>query len=190
MQAGPLRAKHRVMRSLVLTRRVLLRRSLQAAGALALLPAAACAPAGSGDAAPGLQALAASELAILEAVADTFVPSGGAFAIGAREVDLARRIDAVAASQGPDVVRGLRGALWLVELASPLLLGRLTRFSKLSAADRTACVRALAGSRLVVARDVFAGLKQLCLFSFYTHDASWAATGYDGPWVGRPAAPA
>jgi len=175
------------MPSLALSRRAFLGRSLQAAGALALLPAAACAPCGSSAPAAGLLALHPSELPILESVAESFVPTGGAFATGAREVGLARQIDALAAAQGPDVVRGLRGALWIVELASGPLAGHYIRFSRLSPEQRTASLEALVASRLAPARDVFAGLKQLCLFTFYCQEASWPATGYDGPWVRRPA---
>jgi len=123
-------------------------------------------------------------------VAEAFVPSGGAFAPGAREVGLARRIDALAAAQGPDVIRGLRGGLWLVDLASPLLAGRLGRFSGLPLDDRTACLQALLESPIALAREVFAGLKQLSLFTFYAVDESWPATGYEGPWVRRGSAPA
>ncbi len=172
------------MDPLSLSRRAFLGRALQAAGAVAVLPAAACAPAGPSEATSGLQALHPSELPILDAVADAFVPSGGAFEIGAREVGLARRIDALAAGQGPEVVRGLRGALWLLELLGGPLAGRYGRFSTFSFADREAVLRALVSSRIAPARDVFAGLKQLCVFTFYCQDASWPATGYEGPWIG------
>lgn len=178
------------MDPLSLSRRVFLGRALQLVGAAAVVPALACGPARPPQSAQGLQALAASELAILEAVAEAFVPSGGAFETGAREVDLARRIDALAAGQGPDVVRGLRGALWLVELLGGPLAGRFGRFSRLSFADREAVLRALVTSRLAPSREVFAGLKQLCVFTFYCQDASWPATGYDGPWRGRAASAA
>jgi hypothetical protein len=60
----------------------------------------------------------------------------------------------------------------------------------MSLEDRTACLAALPGSRIGLVRDVYAGLKQLCLFSFYATPESWSATGYDGPWVGREVGPA
>jgi len=186
MQGERPRANTRAMvASLELTRRTFLGRSLQAAGALAALPALAYAPCALASPSEALLAFGPSELPILEAVAATFVPAGGAFATGAADVDLARRVDALVAAQGPDVVRGVRGALWVVELASPLLAGRVTRFRSLPPPERTRCLAALMESRLALARDVFAGLRQLCLFSFYSQDASWAATGYDGPWVRR-----
>lgn len=174
------------MPSLELTRRAFLTRGLQVAGALAFAPALAC---GTGPSSPSpdvpLRVLSPSELPILEAVADTFVPSGGAMPLGAREVGLALRIDALVAGQGADMARGLRGALWITELASPLLAGRLGRFSRLDAAARHDCIAALAASDLALLREVYAGLKQACHFTFYAQDATWAALGYEGPWVAQ-----
>lgn len=170
---------------LALTRRTFLRRSLQAAGVLATLPAAACAPHPTTGGAASLRVIGPAELPILEAVTETFVPSGGAFPVGAREVDLARRIDALLAGQGPDVARGLRGALWLTELGAGPLSGQFGRFTRLAPESRERAIRALAESPLALPRDVFAGLKQVSLFAFYAQPESWPATGYEGPWVAR-----
>jgi Gluconate 2-dehydrogenase subunit 3 len=169
------------------TRRVLLRRSLHAAGALAVLPgfALACAPADAVRAPSDLRVLDAAQWAVLDAVADTFVPRGGAFPLGARDVELARRIDAFLAGEPPALVGGLGAALVAVEWAAPVAAGRFGRFSRLDADARTAAIDALCRSRVGLLRDVYAGLKQLCCFTFYALDASWAAIGYDGPWV-RP----
>lgn len=171
--------------ALGLTRRVLFRRTLQVAGAIAAwrvtAPAVRTALATEVDSTSF--ALGARELSILEAVAETIVPSGGPFAVGAREVGLATRLDRLAQAQGPDVVQGLRGALWLVELGGGLSVGRAARFSSLSAEERERVLAALSTSRIALARDVFTGLKQLTVFGFYAAEASWPATGYDGPWV-------
>jgi hypothetical protein len=174
-----------------ITRRVLLRRSLQAAGALATLPgfALACAPADVERAPSDLRVLDAAQWSVLDVVADTFVPRGGAFPLGARDVDLARRIDSLLVGEPPAVLRGLVAALFAIEWAAPLATGRFARFSRLDAEARTAAVEALCRSRVALLRDVYAGLKQLCSFSFYAIDASWAATGYDGPWVKSAATP-
>ena len=173
------------------TRRVLLRRSLHAAGALAVLPgfAAGCAPADTAAAPDGLRVLDAAQWALLDAVGDAFVPRGGAFALGARDVDLASRIDAFLAGEPAGVRRGFASALLAVEWVAPLASGRLARFSALDADGRAAAIDALRASRVALLREVYAGLKQLCAFAFYAVDASWTAIGYDGPWVERTAAP-
>lgn len=148
----------------------------------------ACAPSDRSRAPSGLRVLDAAQWALLDAVADTFVPRGGAFELGARDVDLARRIDALLADAAPAVRDGLGAALLVVEWVAPLAAGRIGRFSGLDEAGRAASIDALRASRFGLLRDVYAGLKQACLFSFYAVDASWAATGYDGPLVGRAAA--
>ncbi len=170
------------------SRRVFLRRSVQAVGALSLVPgfALGCAPADAWRAPSDLRVLDAAEWVLLGVVADTFVPQGGAFELGARDVDLATRIDAFLVGERITVLRGLSAALLLIEWGSPLASGRVARFSKLDADARSACIAALRDSRIAVLREVYAGVKQLCLFTFYAIDASWPAVGYDGPWVAKP----
>jgi len=167
------------------SRRVFLRRSLHVAGALTLVPGLSigCAP---GDVAPSdLRVLDPGEWALLGAVADTLIPHGGVFELGARDVDLATRIDAFLAGESVAFLRGLSAALLLVEWGSPLASGRVARFSRLGPDERAACIDALCRSRVGLLREVYAGLKQLCFFTFYAIDATWPAVGYDGPWVGR-----
>ena len=89
-----------------------------------------------------------------------------------------------------EVIAAVLLALAAVEFGSPLLAGRLTRFSELDLAGRSACLQALCDSRYALPREIYAGLRQLCLFAFYCADASWPALGYDGPWIERPAAKA
>lgn len=176
-----------------MTRRVFLSRSTRAAGAFAALPAlaAACGP-GGGEAPPvpeGLRVFDADEHAVVAALAEAFVPEGGAFEVGAPSVGLAARIDAFLVHEPPGVVSGLRSALGLVEWLGGPFAGHLGRFSGLSLAARSEVLEALARSRLGLARAIFAGLKQLCLFVFYAQDASWAGVGYEGPWLGRGGRP-
>lgn len=171
---------------LALTRRVLLRRSLQIAGAAAAAPAfvAACVRGdGTGDDAAAV--FDASARRTLASVADAFVPRGGAFPLGAIDVDLAGRIERYVATSAPDLEGALRGALLVVEWASPLLAGRFARFSSLDLDARTSCLEALLHSRLALARDAFVGLKQLVTFQFYAVDEVFPSVGYEGPWVQR-----
>lgn len=167
-----------------LSRRIFLKRSVQSLGALAALPLL---PSGCGPGTPvpgALRTLTPRQYSILDAIADTLLPAGGAFGPGARDLHLAERLDATLAVEDPDVVSGLRGALWFVELGAPLLSGQLGVFSRQDAGARAAALGALP-HRFGLARDVFGALKQLCCFHFYCIDASWEHVGYDGPWVGR-----
>jgi hypothetical protein len=171
-----------------LTRRALLGRSLAALGVAAGLPGILPASAPAEAAPAGLRVLEAGEWQVLAAVADTVIPRGGAFPLGAADLDLAARIDAFLAAQAGELAGGVRGALLLLEYGAPLLAGRWARFSKLPAADRAEVFAALPGS-FGLARRVYAGLRGLCLFAFYAQPESWPAVGYDGPWVERREGP-
>ncbi|RRJ84396.1 gluconate 2-dehydrogenase subunit 3 family protein [Aestuariirhabdus litorea] len=133
-----------------------------------------------------LRVLSADEDRILAVVADTLIPQGGAFDTGARDIDLALRIDHYLDPTDNDLLTGLRGALLFVEHKSPELIGAPSPFSALSASERERCLLALkeAGP---VAVSVFAALRGLCLFYFYTDEHSWPHIGYDGPLIAQSA---
>lgn len=167
------------------TRRVFLNRTLQALGAAAVLPLAS---AGFADATqddgnpavPKLVFLSPGEYATLDAVGDALIPAGGAFEIGARDVDLARRIDSHLPRMDPGVATGFRGALAFIEKEAPGLAGKQAPFSALGESDRAAVLTAmLQGDGL--SRGVFTATKYVCLVHFYTIDETWQFTGYDGP---------
>jgi len=177
------------------TRRVFLARSLQTLGLLAVGPACSPSP-GLPAAPPDLRLFEPGQAQVLAAVAEAFVPPGGAFPAGASDVGLVARIDAFLAEADPELAEGLRGGLLLLEWAGPLAAGRFGRFSRLGAGDRAAVIAALP-RRLDALRQLYAGLKQLCLFLFYATPGGWQAAGYDGPWVeagqrdeGLPSVPA
>ncbi len=172
-----------------ISRRVFLKRSLQATASLALAPVAgglaACGPGES--AAEGRATFSPLEFRVLEAVTEAFFPAlsdGGPLGTSALEVGLAARIDRELDGQDPDVISGFRAALWLLEYAGGPLAGRLGRFSRLAPADRSHVLARLP-HRFALPREIYAGLKSVCVFYFYSLDESWGATGYDGPWVER-----
>ena len=167
------------------TRRIFLNRTLQVLGAAAtipLAPRALIAEPGSGRPASTLAVLTESEYTALAAIAATMIPDGGAFAMGARDVDLARRIDAYLPRQQPPVVIGIRGALAFTEQQASGLAGKKGVFSALSESDRAAVLSAMLAAGGLPA-SVFLGLKSLCVVHFYTLDATWRYTGYDGPML-------
>lgn len=170
------------------TRRIFLKRTLLALGA-SVAPAlvsraiagGASLDTGTGGRQPSV--LSADDYRILDVVADTFIPRGGAFEMGARDIDLATRIDGFLALDKPEVATGVKGALQYVEHNAPSLAGSEGKFSDLSLAARTEVLQAMAAGGDPLAVQVFAGLKELCMFYFYSDDASWPNIGYDGPWV-------
>ena len=177
-----------------MTRRVFLNRALQTLGAVAAIPLGACTAGsvkssakmavetGAAGEISRLKFLTPDQFAALEAVTDTMIPRGGAFEIGARDVVLAARIDSHLPMLDPAVAQGFRGALVFVEQQAPLLAGKSAPFSGLSEADRTAVCSAMlqAGG---LPGGIFLAMKSFSLTYFYTLDATWKYTGYDGPML-------
>jgi len=164
-------------------RRTFLNRGLQALGALATLPLVTSTLVAADNKTPAEHTpgvLSSGEYAVLAAVADTMVPRGGAFEMGAVDVDLARRIDSYLPRLHPDVVTGVRGALAFVEQQAPGLAKKTGTFTALAPADREAVFAGMLAAPGLPA-SVFLALKFLCVSHFYTLDATWKFTGYDGP---------
>ncbi len=168
-----------------MTRRVFLNRTLQALGAVAAMPLASYASAPEPTAAaavPALKFLTPEQFLTLEAVNDTIIPQGGAFELGARDVDLAARIDSYLPKLDPPVAQGIRGALVFVEQKAPELAGKTTPFSRLSDDDRVAVCNAMLQAGGLPA-GILLAMKFVSMSYFYTLDATWKYTGYDGPML-------
>jgi len=167
-------------------RRVFLDHALQVLGAAALAPLAPAIALGAEPATPAASqaagTLTAGEYIALAAIADTMIPHGGAFDLGARDVNLARRIGSYLPKLQPPVALGFHGALAFTESQAPLLAGKKAPFSALPEADRAAVLSAmLAAGGLPTL--IFLALKSVCVTHFYTLDATWKFTGYDGPML-------
>ena len=86
------------------------------------------------------------------------------------------------ASLDADQLEQLGLALKVLEFApaGPLTS---TRFSRMDRARQTEVIRAWEASRLGVRRQIAATLRQAA--RFIHQPSTWAAMGYDGPWVGK-----
>lgn len=176
------------------TRRLFLRKSLLALGAVAAAPAvslnALANTAATALTLPKLNVLSSDDYKLLSIVSDTVIPRGGAFPTGALDIDLAARIDSYLEPEDTDLIQGIRGALMFVEHKAPALSGKEGLFSGLSADAREEtllALRAMGGP----ATAVFAALRGLCIFYFYTDEQAWTHIGYEGPLVkrGKPVYP-
>ncbi len=167
------------------TRRLFLKRSFQALAVVAATPLIAStnlAFAQNVDDKQTLLALSPDIYKILVSVSDTFIPHGGAFDLGAIDIDLAGRIDYFLAKNDPEVVQGVSGALQFVEYKSSALIGETATFSSLPLDKRTNIIQTLSEtSGMAVA--IYAALRGLCMFFFYTDERSWQEIGYEGPLV-------
>ncbi|WP_286240192.1 gluconate 2-dehydrogenase subunit 3 family protein [Neptuniibacter halophilus] len=170
------------------TRRLFLRRGLLALGASAVASSISLQAIANSAATlpeePALQTLSAEEYRILSRVSDTIIPRGGAFSLGALDIDLAFRIDAYLDAGDEVLMQGIRGALLFLEHKAPSLIGLEGTFSGLPAEQRESLLLTLrdAGGD---ATAVFVGLRSLCMFYFYTATEAWPEIGYEGPLVKR-----
>ena len=169
-------------------RRTFLRGSFGAGALLAfgaVLPATARAAESALTPPARLAVLSASAWTTLTHFAAYAIPRGGAFALGAADVDVAGAVDRWLEGADPLLVADLQRGLALLEWG-PLLQGRALRpLSWLSREDADAWLASLPSSRFAFARDLHRALTDLCLLGFYSTPAAWIAVGYQGPWVIR-----
>jgi len=75
----------------------------------------------------------------------------------------------------------------VIEHLLPLRSGHVGRFTRLEGSARDDVLRAMERSSIGMLRGAFDALKSLCCLAYYGRPGGWAAIGYDGPLVGRPA---
>lgn len=127
---------------------------------------------------PSGPALGSSARITLTAVLEVLIPDPAMAGTVADDVDRALALDPVGATQ----LTMALSALDHLGGAGPFTF---QRFSSHSVAQREAILQSWAGSRLAFKRQVFAAMRRLAAFAWYARPDSWAAIGYDGPWVQR-----
>lgn len=65
----------------------------------------------------------------------------------------------------------------------PVVRGYFSRFSRMPATERAALIESMLASRIETLRAVANNLKIVVHFLYYAHPATWALTGYDGPFA-------
>lgn len=116
---------------------------------------------------------------------------------GAAEVVLPPGADARAAAEAADrylaelpprLQREARAMFAAIEHGTTPLTLRLRRFTRLEPAERDAFLRTLA-DRGGLQRQLYRGIRDLCLLGHYQQPATWADLGYGGPLVPRERRP-
>ena len=110
------------------------------------------------------------------------VATGVPDAPAVRETGAIETIDRICAGLDPGVSQVLPDLLRLVEWGPLLFDFSLTRFSKMSDAEKDASLRAWMTSRLGLRRRAFYALRNLSYLGYYSQDATWALIGYRGPF--------
>jgi hypothetical protein len=131
------------------------------------------------------QVLTPAEATVILAIADRLVPPRRGFP-RPLEVEVPRKVDAIAAMAHPAVQHELRQLLGLFE--SPLtgltLDGLAGTFSGASPEAQDRRLHAWATSRIAVRRTGFRALKKLVYAAYYASPETWTAVGYPGPPTG------
>ena len=120
---------------------------------------------------------------ILDAVIDTLLPAGGAFAVGGRDTALASDLWQYFAALHVRGPLGLELLLGVLEYG-PFLFGpRRIRFTRLSPVEREQYLAGFEHSRLAPRRQLIAGLKLIAMLHFYDYPEARAAVGYDSGYL-------
>jgi hypothetical protein len=140
---------------------------------------------GMAPAVAGLRVLDVHEYRTLDLVATAILPSGGPFALGAENADLARAFDGYLADEPPENVEKLRRAILLLEYGPVLFEHRLVTFSNLSPEERLAHYRSWAESEVPVRRQVAVAFRKFMTLVFYDRPEVWPFIHYPGPSLAR-----
>jgi hypothetical protein len=97
-------------------------------------------------------------------------------------------IDGLLADLPPTSQGQARLMLRVVEHGTHLFDLKPRRFTRLAPAEQDAYLRGWMESTLGARRVIFRALKTLAALGYYAQTTSFAAVGYDGPWLGRVAA--
>ena len=102
----------------------------------------------------------------------------------ARE-DIGGFIDGLLADLPPTSQSQARLMLRVVEHGTHLFDLKSRRFTRLTPAEQDGYLRGWMESTLGARRMIFRALKTLAALGYYAQTTSFAAIGYDGPWLGR-----
>jgi hypothetical protein len=120
--------------------------------------------------------LSARSRRVMEALADTVIPSGDPGRPGALDMELCDRLLGWLANI-PGATTALLAACWCWEFA-PIWSGKFSRFSRLSFEDRTWVLEQWETSRFAFRRFALLGLKAPFMASFYHNPDIYPFIGY------------
>ena len=170
-----------------LSRRSLLKVSLGAGALLVMGGGGLAALRGRAARVPGLACLSDHEYRTLAALAQALFPRGGAFELGADDLDMARGFDTFLHDEPAWNQGDLKRALFLMEIGPVIFEGRLRTFSNLTPDERVAHFEAWTLSDMQLRRQVALAFRRFLSLAFYDQPKVWEHIGYEGPLVNLPA---
>lgn len=117
----------------------------------------------------------------LTQLAQTLLPSGGAFEMGAADVDIARAFDTFLLDEPAQNVRDLTLALHWLEFGPVIHDGRMTTFSNLDEAERLAHWERWTTADDLDRRKASVAFRKFVYLVFYDQPAVWPQIGYVRP---------
>ncbi len=111
---------------------------------------------------------------VLEAIAARMIA-----AEDVRELGVAHGIQDYLQALPPPLQSDIRQLVVLFEHLPPLIIFRLSRFSRLGPADQDRYIDAWGTSRIALLRTGFRVLKNLSVSTYYQNPATWKELGYD-----------
>ena len=96
-----------------------------------------------------------------------------------RDLNIAVSIEAYLSTLPAHLRRDLRQLVTLFEYLPPVIIFKLSTFSRLTPSDQNRYIEAWGTSRLGILRTGFRVLKNLCVSAYYQNPASWKSIGYD-----------
>ncbi len=135
-----------------------------------------------------LVVLSASEFSVLDAVARRMCAAPAELvAPSVDDVDVVGFIDRFVATMNETIRTDLFRFLSVLEQLCPLLIGSVTRFSKLDPQSQDSVLAKLEAHDDGLLRGAFSGLKALIFMGYYRDPLTWPLLRYDGPTIARAA---
>jgi len=169
-----------------LSRRRFLKVSLVAGGAvLGVGGGGLLALRGSAPKVEGLRVLDAHEYRTLESLVEVMLPKTDAIPVDAGPIDLPRAFDEFLANEPKHNVDDLKKALVLIEFGPLAFDRKLSTFSRLDLADRTAHWDEWGTSDNLLRRQVSVAMRKFFNLVYFDHEEVWPYIGYPGPSLKR-----
>jgi hypothetical protein len=96
-----------------------------------------------------------------------------------RDLDVAASVETYVSTLPSHLQKDIHQLLWLFEYLPPLIIFKLSTFTKLAPSDQSRYIDAWGTSRFGLLRTGFRVLKNLCVSAYYQNPVSWKAIGYD-----------
>ena len=126
-----------------------------------------------------LMVLTPRQYKILSTITDRLSPRGGAFALGALDMDVAESVDRLMGNLDRTMQTGLKMLLFLIEYSTFIFTRKFKRFTRLSPEDQDSYLKGWQNSRFYLRRLSFFVLKMLCLLIFYSDERIEKDVGYE-----------